>query len=88
MKLTDAYGDPSGAGWAAIVAAVMLTLTGLVVGISGLCWHAGHVDCLRLHEQTGYPTRMVGTMWGGGCYIFVDGRWIPDTRYRMVDVDQ
>jgi hypothetical protein len=29
---------------------------------------------------------MVGTMWGGGCYVLVDNRWIPDTRYRMVDV--
>lgn len=72
----------------AIMTAIAVTMTAVVFIVIGWSWHADHVDCLRLHEQTGYPTRMAGTMWGGGCYIRIDGRWIPDTRYRMVDMDQ
>ncbi len=72
----------------AIIAMPIVAVIIIIIAGFGWGWHADHVDCLRLHEQTGYPTRMTGTMWGGGCYIHIDGRWIPDTRYRMVDVDQ
>jgi hypothetical protein len=87
MRLKDDWG-PTGLGYAAIVVAVLAVVAGLYVSVAAVGWHARHVGCLRLHEQTDYPTRMVGSMWGGGCYVFIDGRWIPDTRYRMVDVDQ
>jgi len=70
-----------------MVGGIVAVIAVLIVVIFGTSWHADHVDCLRLHEQTSYPTRMTGTMWGGGCYVQVDGRWIPDERYRMVDVD-
>jgi hypothetical protein len=85
LRLTDSYGLNDW-GFAAIGLGVVAFIVALIFALGGLCWHADHVDCLRLHEQTGYPTRMVGTMWGGGCYVLVDNRWIPDTRYRMVDV--
>lgn len=68
-----------------IIATIILAIAGLFFGVFGISWHAAHVDCLRLHEQTGFPTRMVGTMWGGGCYIYIDGRWVPDSRYRMFE---
>lgn len=60
-------------------------VAGLVFGIGGLAWHADHVTCLRVSEATGNPTRMVGNMFGGECYIQVNNRWIPLERYRGVD---
>lgn len=73
--------------WGAIIVGVLfiVCIGGLVFGISGASWHGDHVSCLRLSEQTGYPTRMAGNMWNGECYINVNGKWIPEDKYRGVD---
>lgn len=68
-------------------AATMLVFAVIVgVTVAGV-WHYEHVACLRLSEQTVYPTRMAGNAFGGGCYVKINGRWIPAERYRSVDLD-
>ena len=74
---------------------VVITIGGVVIAIFALLvtavvvasdWHGQHIACRQLHEQTGYATRMVGDWSVGECYVQVDERWIPATRYRMVEV--
>jgi len=50
--------------------------------------HVVHVDCLRLHEATGRPTKVVASGVDRDCYIQLgNGAWIPADRYRGVEVD-
>ena len=73
--------SPALTAWVALAASV--PAFGLIYLVClAIAWHGAHVNCLRLHEQTGYPTRMTGSMFGGSCYIDVNGQWIPGTRYR------
>jgi hypothetical protein len=44
--------------------------------------HGDHVDCLRLHEQTGLATKYARSGPSGECYVQVeDGRWVPEDRW-------
>ena len=82
------YDDDGGCfAIAAYIAAVLVLALAVVFIAMGGTWHANHVSCLRLHEQTAYPTRMAGNMFSGVCFIQINGRWIPAERYRSVDVD-
>lgn len=86
LRLTDTYGDISVLG---------MLLSGFVgvVGFIGCATavmlpienHSAHVSCLRLSEQTGLPTRFARSGMDGECYIQVDGKWIPEDRWRAVD---
>jgi hypothetical protein len=67
---------------------VVIIATMITVAVVAVDWHGQHVECLRLHEQTNYDTRMVGTVLGGECYVQVDNRWVPADRYRMAEVDR
>lgn len=75
------------AGFCLVMSAVLGSIAALVLLLMVGLWHASHVECLRLHEQTGYATRMAGNAFGGGCFVNVHDRWIPASRYRSVDVD-
>lgn len=44
--------------------------------------HNIHVDCLRLSEGTGLPTRVAGPMLGRKCFVQVDGKWVPASQWR------
>lgn len=44
--------------------------------------HSAHVSCLRLHGGTGLPTQYKRSGLTGECYIEVNGRWIPEARWR------
>jgi hypothetical protein len=68
------------------VAGIFAAATVITTAVITIDWHAQHVSCRQLHEQAGYATRMVGGPFGGECYVQVDERWIPATRYRMVEV--
>jgi len=71
--------------YAVIVVGAAALITVVVVAVD---WHVQHVACLQLHEQSSYETRMVGSPLGGECYVQVDERWVPATRYRMVEVER
>ena len=68
---------------AVVLAFVVMLLTVVIVSAD---WHAQHIACRQLHEQTGYESRMVGGPLAGECYVQVDERWVPASRYRMVEV--
>jgi hypothetical protein len=73
--------------WVIPVALLLGTIAFFAVGtvvVAAWAWHSSHVACLRLHEQTHYDTRMAGNMWSGECYLRIDGRWVPEDRYRSV----
>jgi hypothetical protein len=48
--------------------------------------HTAHVSCLRLSEGTGMPTQYKRSGLSGECYIEVNGRWIPESRWRDTGV--
>ena len=73
-----------GTWFVATICAVLLGIAALTVGVMAGVWHGMHVSCLRLQEQTGYPTRMAGNMFSGGCYLYLDGRWIPEESFRNI----
>jgi hypothetical protein len=77
-------------GWAIIalpIAGIFLFLAILVPAMMIGNVHVVHVDCLRLHEATGKPTKVVASGADRDCYIQVGGAWIPADRYRGVEVD-
>lgn len=49
--------------------------------------HVTHVDCLRLHEATGKPTKVVASGVQRDCYIQLGTEWIPAERYRGVEIE-
>lgn len=69
------------------VLATVIAIVGLFVVLPALVWHGSHVECLRMREQTGYATRMVGNMYSGECYISVPPStgYIPLSKFRGVD---
>jgi hypothetical protein len=48
--------------------------------------HSAHVSCLRLSEGTGMETQYKRSGLNGECYIKVNGRWIPESRWRDTGV--
>jgi hypothetical protein len=78
--MRDRYVAPPPA-WAVLL--VMLVMfAGIITGVFVLLNHGDHVSCLRLHEQTGLPTRYAHSGPDGECYIQIeDGRWVPQDRW-------
>ena len=86
IGVTDRYGELS--GWAGGLVAVTIIagiFGGVVGGIIAISNHTDHVSCLRLHEVTQLPTRYVRSGAVGECYIQVDGQWIPEDRWRLIE---
>jgi hypothetical protein len=77
--------------WVAMVgvwSAVALLAAVFLGGLAVLDNHTTHVDCLRLHEQTGLETRVARSGWNEECYVRTSGgHWVPEDRYRGVDGD-
>lgn len=71
------------AGVLAFIIFVLLIATpvgGFISFVIAMGNHSTHVSCLRLHEQTGLPTRTVG--WPlPDCFIKVGDEWIPPKNY-------
>lgn len=85
IRLKDRDGL-SGFGFALAMVGVLIAIFGAVAGIAfPLSNHSAHVSCLRLSEQTGLQTRFARSGVEGECYIEVDGRWIPEDRWRAID---
>lgn len=63
----------------------LLGLLFVVFGVIGI--HVTHVDCLRLHEATGKPTKVVASGLQRDCYIQLGTEWVPAERYRGVEID-
>lgn len=77
--MLNRHGDPS--GFVAFLVAFIL-LFGAVVGVLANINHTFHVDCLRLHEQTGLGTKYARSGMSGECYVQLeDGRWVPQDRW-------
>ena len=72
-------------GWVRGVATIGASLAcaamlfGVIFAISN---HVDHVSCLRLHENTGLPTRYERSGPTGECYIQDNGQWIPKGNWR------
>jgi hypothetical protein len=66
--------------FAALAVAFVIVSLAKVVAIYQ--WHSEETDCRALHEQSGYPTRMVEYPLGGECYVQVGDRWLPADWYR------
>lgn len=82
------YGGLSDTGLLVIGLVVALVIILAIVIGAGLGQnHSDHVSCLRLHEQTGLETRYARSGWDGDCYIKVDGRWTPESRWRNLGGD-
>lgn len=58
---------------------------GLLVAVVGFANHTAHVSCLRLHEVTQLETRYERSGFNGECYVNINGRWVPEKRWREFD---
>lgn len=70
-------------GWVVIVATLLgfLSFVGAAVTVTALVEnHSEHVTCLRVHEETGHPTKVVGKM-DATCFVQVNGKWVSYDRY-------
>jgi hypothetical protein len=68
-------------GWV-VSALALLVFAGLTSLSFVFIVHNGHVDCLRLHEQTNLPTKYARSGPSGECYIQLhDGTWTPEDRW-------
>lgn len=66
--------------WIIGILCVAVLAAAILVPVFTLINHDNHVACLRLHEQTGYPTKTVGTVVPD-CYILFEDQWIPEDNW-------
>jgi len=60
---------------------ISLFLLAGIVGFSALLvWGAGATKCSFLGDEIGHPTKY---RFFTGCYVEVDGKWIPQTAWRV-----
>lgn len=79
MKVWDKDGI-TGLGFAL---SIVLFICAAFAGIALLMNHSDHVDCLRLHEQTGLETHYARSGINGECYVNVNGgMWVPLSTWR------
>ena len=70
-----------------VLAAIAACIAAIVIPIAIGVNHSGHVSCLRLHEQSGLPTRYARSGVDGECWGQVNGSWVPEDRWRVLDGD-
>jgi hypothetical protein len=79
--LYDEFGWLRGWVWFATALIGFLGLVGAAGGVTSLAKnHSTHVTCLRVHEETGHPTKVVGKM-DATCFIQVNGKWVSYDKY-------
>lgn len=67
----------------AAILTIVLLIGAFCLGLGLLLNHSDHVDCLRLHEQTGLETRYARSGLNGECYVNVNGgMWVPQSTWR------
>lgn len=67
------------------VSVVVVAFVAVIIGVCVIADnHKTHVECLRVSEETGRPTKTVGTS-DPNCYVKLDNRWVPLESWRNID---
>lgn len=86
IGVTNGYGELHDRVLSLLVAIVISGgIAGIFAVAAAFANHTAHVSCLRLHEVTQLETRYVRSGANGECYVNVDGQWIPESRWRLIE---